>query len=122
MKKIFTVAFRREFVFVQGPFRCDNFERTRVSNFNNAKKSGLFTGHDLTDGSGQEVFKISRVMSGSGPEIFKSRGSGLIGSDRVNHSSNPTGRVGLGQEVMKNSWVGSGHDPRESGHSRVGLT
>ena len=66
-------------------------------------------------GSGQEVFK----SRGSGL-VLKSYGSGRVGSGQVKNSSNFTGRVRSGQEVMKSSRVGSGHDPRETGHSRVG--
>ena len=51
---------------------------------------------------GSMCFKISRV--GSGQELLKSCGSG---------------RVGSGRDVSKYSRVGSGHDPPDTGHSRV---
>ena len=82
-------------------------------------------------GSGQEVFK-SRGSGPVGTRIFQSSrfGSGpvkiyffpisRIGSGRVNNFSNFTGRARSDQEVMKISRVGSGHDPRERGNSRVG--
>jgi len=86
---------------------------------------GLFAGHG--------VFKMSRVGSGrvgSGSvqnltdRVRSGRVKGFqisrVGSGRVKSFSNLTGRVGSGQEVMKSSRVGSGHDPRETGHSRVG--
>ena len=102
--------------------------------------SGLFAGHDPTRGSGQEVFNISRVGSGqevvkisrveSGREMFKSRGSNQVGSrffsisrvgpDWIAKPSNLPGRARSGLEVMKSSRVGSGHDSRETGHSRIG--
>ena len=51
--------------------------------------SGLFTGHDATGRSGQEVFQISRVGSGQVAKIgpgrvesggFTSHGTGWVGS------------------------------------------
>ena len=51
---------------------------------------------------------VGRVRSSQ--ELIKSHGSGRVGS----------GRVGSGQQVMKNSRVGSDHDTRETSHSRVG--
>ena len=68
-------------------------------------------------GSGQEVFKIS---DGSGRVGSRGFQISWVGSGRVKTFSNLTGRVGSGQEVMKISRVGSGHDSREAGHSRVG--
>ena len=44
------------------------------------------------------------------------------GSDRVESRFFQISRVGAGQEVMKSSRVGLGHDPPETGHSRVGST
>ena len=58
---------------------------------------------------GSTGFTISRV--GSGPKALKSRGSG-----RVKRLQNLAGRVRSGQEVFKISRVGSGHDPRDTGH------
>ena len=43
--------------------------------------------------------------------VSKSRGSG-----RVKMLQNLAGRVGSGQEVFNISRVGSGHDPRDTGH------
>ena len=51
---------------------------------------------------GSRGFKISRVGSGG-----------------VKRFQNLAGRVELGQEVFKISRVGSGHDPPDTGHSRV---
>ena len=66
---------------------------------------------------------------GSGQEVSKSHGSGRVvtiaftisrvGSGRVKRFQNLAGRVGSGQEVFKISRVGSGHDPRDTDHSRV---
>ena len=60
-------------------------------------------------GSGQEVLQISRV--GSGQQVFKSRGSGRVGSrgfqisgvgsGRANRFSNLPGRVRSGHEEFK---------------------
>ena len=108
--------------------------------------SGLFAGHDPTRGSRHDVFKMSRVGSGrvgsenvqnvtgrvgSGQEVFKSRGSGQVGSRFFQIS-----QVGSGRVASRNfhiSWfrsgqvgsrgdeqLGSGHVPRETGHSQVG--
>ena len=52
---------------------------------------GLFTGHDPTRGSGQEVLEMSRV-----------------GSGRVQKFSNLTRRVGSGQKVFKSPGPGPG--------------
>ena len=70
---------------------------------------------------------LSRVLTrpagrvGSGRVItFKNlTGSGRVGSGRVKRFQNLAGRVGSGQEVFKISRVGSVHDPRDTGHSRV---
>ena len=88
---------------------------------------GLFAGHDPTRGSGDGVFKVSRVGSGrvgSGQESSKSQGSGRVGSrgfqisraglGRVNIFSSLTGRIRAGQQVMKSSRARSSHDPRET--------
>ena len=66
---------------------------------------------------------------GSDHHVLKYHGSGRVGSrgfkiswvglGRVNRLQNLAGRVGLGKEVFKISRVGSGHDPRDMGHSRV---
>ena len=69
-------------------------------------------------GSGQKVFKISRVESGRVKDVFKSRGSGQVGSGRVKISRIGSSRVGLG--TFRISRVGLGHDPRKTGNSRVG--
>ena len=45
--------------------------------------------------------------------------TGRVGSGQELFKCQESGRVGLGQEVMKNSRVGSGHDARETVHSRV---
>ena len=58
----------------------------------------LFMGHDPTRGSRQEVFKISRVRSGSGREVPR---SSRVESGRVKSFSNMTGRIGSGQELFK---------------------
>ena len=69
--------------------------------------------------------RISRIESGSGQEVMKSRGSG-----QVKKYENVAVRVGSGQEVLKSRGsvrVGSrglkssrvGSDPRDTGHSRV---
>ena len=50
---------------------------------------GVFTGHDPTRGSCQEVIQISRVEWGRIRECFRYHGSGRVGS----------GRVGSGREV-----------------------
>lgn len=68
-------------------------------------------------GSGQEVFK-ARGSGQVGPKTLNS--TGRLGSGRVKNSALQTSRVGSGQEVMRISRVGSGHDPREMGHSWVG--
>ena len=75
----------------------------------------------------------SRVMTRPASRVRKrsvSRGSGRVkmfqisrvGSGRVKTFSNLSGRVRSGQEVMNDSRVESGHDPREMGPSRVGTT
>ncbi|CAM9124236.1 unnamed protein product, partial [Laminaria digitata] len=79
-----------------------------------------------TRGSGQELFKISRVGSGrvkrvrnitgrvgSGQEVLKYRGSGRVGSRFFQIS-----RVGLSWVIggFQISRVGSGHDPRDTDH------
>ena len=56
-----------------------------------------------------------RVRSGQG--FFESHGWGRVGS-RI-FKSHGSGRVGSGEETMKSSRVGSGHDPRKTGHSRA---
>ena len=103
--------------------------------------AGLFTGHDpgpvkgvsKSRGSGRVKlhFKISPGRVGSGQEVSKSRGSGLVGSIGFKNlagqvglgqevsKSRGSGRVGSGQEVFKTTRVGSGHDPRDTGHSQV---
>ena len=43
-----------------------------------------------------------------------------VGLGWVKKFSNVIGRIRSGQEVLKISGVWSGHDPRETGHSRVG--
>ena len=104
---------------------------------------GLSTGPDPLRGSGQGGFKMSRVRSdrvivfknftsrvGSGQQVLKSRESGRVGSRGL--KSRGSGRVGSCQEVWKSrgsirvgsrgleiSRVGSGHDPRDTDHSRV---
>ena len=68
------------------------------------------------DPSGRVVSKLSRVGSGGvtwGQECFQLTGW-------VEIDSNLTGRVGSGQEMMESARVGSGHDPLETCHSRVG--
>ena len=52
--------------------------RTREGDIDSLLKTGLFTGHDPSDGSGQEVSKRSRFESGrvgSAQEGFKFNGS-----------------------------------------------
>ena len=113
------------------------------------KSQSFFAGHDPTRESGQEVLRISWVESRV-RKCSKTRGSGQVGSgsvqnlsragsrafqvrgrwgqecfkshgsSRVNNFSDFTGRVRSAPEVMKSSRVGSGNDPRETGHSRVG--
>ena len=108
------------------------------------KIQGLFTGHDPTRGSGQVGLKSLAGRVGSGHDVLKYHGSGRVGSTgfkisrvgsgrvgsigfkisrvgsgRAKKFQNLAGRVGLSQEVFKNSRVGSGHDPRDTGHSRV---
>ena len=76
-------------------------------------------------------FKISRVGSGRvgsrsflnlagrvGSGRVASRGFKIsrVGSGRVKRFQNLVGRVGSGQEVFQISRVGSGHDPRDTGH------
>ena len=64
---------------------------------------------------------MSQVGSGrigSGQEFFKSHGSGRVG--RVKRFSNLPGRVGSVHDVFKMSRVRSGHDPRDTDHSRIG--
>ena len=63
--------------------------RSTLARINGSNIPGLFTGHDPT------------------------RGSGPVGSLRFKISR---GWVGSGQEVFKISRVGSGHDPRDTGH------
>ena len=112
------------------------------------KNAGLFTGHDSTRGSGHGVFKMPRVGSvGSGSvqtltgrvrsgrigsRGFKSRGSGhrsgqefekksRVRSGRVKNFIKPHGSGQVGSKGdEKTHGVGSGHDPQETGHSRVG--
>ena len=54
-------------------------------------------------GSGQEIFKISRVGSGRVRRFSKSRGLGRVGSGGF---QNLPGRVGSGQEVFKSRGSG----------------
>ena len=61
--------------------------------------------------------QVGSGQVGSGQEVFKCHGSG-----RVKEFSNIPGRVRSGHEVFKISQVGSGHDPRDTGHSRVWST
>ena len=71
---------------------------------------------------GPRGFKISRVGSGRVNRLQNLAGrvgSGRVGSGRVKRFKNLAHRVGSGQEVFKISRVGTGHDPRDSGHSRV---
>ena len=73
--------------------------------------------------------RVGSGRVGPGQEVSKSRGSDLVGSIGVTPSrvgsgqevsqSRGSGRVGSGQEVFKISRVGSGHDPRDTGHSLV---
>ena len=84
------------------------------------------------------MFKMSRAGSGRVRKCSNSHGSGRVYrfsnlAGRVKSYSNLTGRVGSGQDFFKFHWtsqvsgqdiikssrVGSGHDPRETGHSRV---
>ena len=58
--------------------------------------AGPFTGHDLTRGSGQEGFKMSR--DGSGQEVLE---TSRVGSVQVDKFSNIAGRVGSGEDVFK---------------------
>ena len=53
-------------------------------------------------------------------EFTHRTGSGQVGSGVFQISRVGSGRVGSGQDVIKSSQVGPGHDPREAGHSRVG--
>ena len=66
-------------------------------------KTGLFTGHDPTGGSGQEVFKISRVESSRATSFIK---ISWVGSDWVKNFLNLTGRVRSGR--VGSGRVGSG--------------
>ena len=89
----------------------------------------LFLGGYLEVSSASRV-RASRAALGRVRNCSKAHGSGRVGSrgfqiwwvgsDRVKDVSNLPGRVGSGQEVMKGSRVESDHDPRETGHSRVG--
>ena len=107
-----------------------------TSNAKRAVLSRVFRGSWSCHG----VFKTSRVGSesvqnlrgwvGSGQERFKSRGSGQVGSKGflisrfgsgpVKEKKKLTGQVTSTQEAMKSLRIGSDHDPRETGHSRVG--
>ena len=58
---------------------------------------------------------MGRVRSGQ--EFFKTHGSG-----RIKSFSNLTGRLKLGQEVMRSSRVGSGHDENGSFAGRASMT
>ena len=66
------------------------------------------------------ILRFSNLPGGvrEGQFFFEYYGSGRVGSGQ--DFSNLAGWVGSGQEVMKNSRVGSDHEPRETGHSRVG--
>ena len=79
-------------------------------------------------GSGGVRHVTGRV--GSSQQVLKSRWSvrvgsrgfpiSRVGSCRVKRFSNLVGRFTSGHEVFKMSRVRSGHDPRDTGHSRVG--
>ena len=80
----------------------------------------LFMGHDPTRGSRQEVFKISRVRSGSGREVPR---SSRVESGRVKSFSKLAGRLKLGQEVHKITRVRSGQVEADQNFAgRVGST
>ena len=63
---------------------------------------GLFADHDLTRGSGQEVFKISRA----GSDRVKKLSILADGVRSGQEFSNLTGWVGLGQEYFKSYGLG----------------
>ena len=77
---------------------------------------------------GSGVLKILGVRSGrvktfsnlAGRVGSRSFQISRVGLGWVKKFSNVIGRIRSGQEVLKISRVGSGHDPRETGHSRVG--
>ena len=68
--------------------------------------------------SGQEVFEISRVGSARVNQVFQSRGSGRVGSGRLNSVSKLAGRVGSRSFHNLPGQVGSGRDT--SKFSQVG--
>ena len=81
------------------------------------RPAGWVKGVSKSRGSGRvgsSRFKIARVGSGRVKRFSKSRGSGRVGSKGA--LQNLAGRVGSGQEVFKISRVGSGPDPRDTGH------
>ena len=67
-------------------------------------RSGGFQNLACRVGSGQNIFRISRVGSGRVRRFSKSRGSDRVGSRRLDILA---GRVGSGQDVSKFSRVGS---------------
>ena len=73
--------FRQSLAGIFGNFELLAFHCHRSQNWQigrTEKLPGLFTGHDPTRGSGQGVFKISRVESGRVKRFSKSRGSGRV--------------------------------------------
>ena len=80
-------------------------------------------------GNNQGFSRIMTRPAGRVKGVLKSRGSGRVGSGHYGLKSHGSGwvgsrgfqnlacRVGSDQEVFKISRVGSGHDPRDTGHS-----
>ena len=91
------------------------------------RPAGRVKGVSKSCGSGRVItFQnlTGRVVSGQ--KVSKSRGSGRVGpiglknlAGRVGSGQEVSKSRGSGQEVFKISRVGSGHDPRDMGHSRV---
>ena len=71
-------------------------------------------------GLGSVQNRTGRVESGH--DVFKYRGSGRVGSARLGSRIFQISGVGSGPDkgLMRRSGVGSGHEPREAGHSRIG--
>ena len=85
------------------PLSCNSCEQK--------KKSGPFTDHDPTRGSGHEVFQTLTGRVGSGQKKFLNL-TGRVGSGQEVFKISRTGRVSSGLKITKNiSRVGSGHDP-----------